>query len=57
MLSALFFVTLHPYTTVFIFFDVIQSVIAQTNTISWMSIIVFECISVEFIQPVPGAEP
>ena len=50
-------ITLHPNVSVFVFLNVVQTIVAQSDTVTRMGFIVLEGISVEFVEAIPGSEP
>ena len=50
-------VALYPDISVSIFFNIVQTVVAQSDAVARMGFIVVKCISVKFVETVPGSEP
>ena len=50
-------VALYPDISVSVFFNIIQTVVAQSDTVARMGFIVAKRISVKFVEAVPGSEP
>ena len=50
-------VALYPDISVSVFFNIVQTVIAQSDAVARMGFIVVKCISIKFVETVPGSEP